>query len=118
MCFKRIEGREQLRKLKHFLNKNRMWICLDDFINAPECSYCSLIYQINYSYKCNKHSSVETFRNSILSPTFVMLEDIYREHKKKEKDCKTIKIVLLKKDKKIYIQYHFCKCFLSCESIK
>ena len=100
MCFKRIEGREQLRKLKHFLNKNRMWICLDDFINAPECSYCSPIYQISYSYKCNKHSSVETFRNSILSPTFVMLEDIYREHKKKRKRLQNYKNCFIKKRQK------------------
>ena len=100
MCFKRIEGREQLRKLKHFLNKNRMWICLDDCINVPECSYCSLIYQINYSYKCNKHSSVETFRNSILSPTFVMLEDIYREHKKRRKRWQNYNNCFIKKRQK------------------
>ena len=100
MCFKRIEGREQLRKLKHFLNKNRMWICLDDCINAPECSYCSLIYQINYLYKCNKHSSVETFRNSILSPTFVMPEDMYREHKKRRKRCQNYNNCFIKKRQK------------------
>ena len=84
MCYKRSKPRLQLKKLRRFLNKNRMWICLETCINAPECQYCQLIYQINYSYKCNKFATVKTFRSSILGPTFLMLEDIYTEHTKKK----------------------------------
>ena len=85
MCYKTRADRMQLQKLKTFLNKYRMWICLEDCINAAECEYCKLIYQINYSYTCNKSASVKTFRSSILGPTFLMLEDIYSEHKKRRK---------------------------------
>ena len=102
MCFKRNEAREQLRKLKYFLNKNRMWICLDSCINEPECSYCILIYQINYSYKSNKHATGETFRNSVLSPTFSMLKDIYREHKTRTKWQNYNNCFIKKRQKNIY----------------
>ena len=102
MCFKNNESREQLRRIKNFLNKNRMWICLDDCINAPECSYCNLIYQINYSYKSNKHATVETFENSVLSTTFSTLEDIYREHKTRTRWQNYNKCFIKKRQKIIY----------------
>ena len=102
MCFKTNESRKQLHKIKQFLNKNRMWICLDNCINAPECSYCNLIYQINYSYKSNKHAIVETFKNSVLSPTFSMLEDIYHEHKTRTKWQNYNKCFIKKRQKNIY----------------
>ena len=102
MCFKTNESRKQLRKIKQFLNKNRIWICLEDCINAPECSYCNLIYQINYSYKSNKHAIVETFRNSILSPNFSMLEDIYRKYKMRTKCQNYNKCFIKKRQKNIY----------------
>ena len=85
MCYKTRADRVQLQKLKKFLNKYRMWICLEDCITALECEYCKLIYQINYSYTCNKSASVKTFRSSILGLTFLMIEDIYSEHRKRRK---------------------------------
>ena len=106
MCYKTRTDRVQLQKLRTFLNKNRMWICRENCINAPECEYCQLIYQISYSYICNKSATVKTFRSSILGPTFLLLEDIYSEHKK-EGNGRTMKIVLknisLKSKKKLFI---------------
>ena len=110
MCYKRSKPRVQLKKLRRFLNKNRMRICLESCINAPECQYCQLIYQINYSYICNKLATVKKFRSSILGPTFLMLEDIYTEHKK-EGNGKTMVILLknlsLKSKKRLFVEFRF-----------
>ena len=77
--------RTQLKNLKNFVNKNRTWICLENCLKSPECDYCHLIYQINHSYNCNnKEATVKTFRSSILGPTFILLEDIYKEHKNRK----------------------------------
>ena len=67
--------------MKNFLNTNRIWLCLDNCILAPECQYCKLIYQINYSYKRNKTADLTTFRNSVFGRTFSFLEEIYNQHK-------------------------------------
>ena len=32
-----------------FLNDKRFWLCAGNCIVAPECFYCQLIYQLNYS---------------------------------------------------------------------
>ena len=85
MCCKTDPNRAELKNLKNFVNKNRAWICLENCVKAPECDYCHLIYQINYSYKCNKKATVKTFRSSILGPTFILLQDIYAEHKNRKK---------------------------------
>ena len=84
-CKKRHEERQQLKKLKEFLNKNRIWLCLESCVLAPECQYCKLIYQINYSYKHNKSADLITFRNSVFGRTFSFLEEIYNEHKDSDK---------------------------------
>ena len=106
MCYKRSGSRVQLQNLRRFLNKNRMWICLENCIIAPQCQYCQLIYQINYSYKCNKLATVKTFRSSILGPAFLMLEDIYAEHKERRKwknyDKSFKKSIFKKQEKSIY----------------
>ena len=78
-------SRNKLKNLKHFVNKYRTWICLENCLKAPECDYCHLIYQINYSYNCTKEATVKNFRISILGPTFISLEDIYKEHKNRKK---------------------------------
>ena len=85
MRFKISESRKQLKKLTHFLNKNRIWICSDNCTDGPECAFCSLIYEINYLYKTNKEATVTTFRNSIFGRSFSLLEDIYDKHKGKKK---------------------------------
>ena len=82
---KKIECAVKLKNLKNFVNKNRTWISLENCLKAPECDYCHLIYQINYSYNSNKEATVKTFRSSILGPTFILLEDIYKEHKNRKK---------------------------------
>ena len=87
-----------------------MWICLENCIVAPECQYCQLIYQINYSYKCNKHADVITFRNSVLGPIFFLLEDIYAEQRKEGNEKTTInhlKNLYLKNKKKVFIRFRF-----------
>ena len=78
-------SRTELKNLKNFVNKNRTWICLENCLKAPECDYCLLIYQINYSNNCNKEATVKNFRSSILGPTFILLQDIYKEHKNRKK---------------------------------
>ena len=78
-------SRQELKKLRKFVNKNRGWLCLEQCQKVPECGYCHLIYQVNYSYSCNKKATVETFRGSVLGPTFIMLEEIYSDYKIRKK---------------------------------
>ena len=101
MCFKKNNSRVQLKKLIRFLNKNRIWICSDNCAYGPECSFCTLIYQINYSYKNNKNADVTVFRNSIFGPSFSMLEDMYNKHEGKKKWLNFDKC-FTKKQKNIY----------------
>ena len=84
MCFKISKSRKQLKKLALFLNKNRIWICSDNCVDGLGFSFCSLIYQINYSFKTNEEATVTTFRNSIFGRSFLLLEDIYDKHKGKK----------------------------------
>ena len=63
-----------------FLNSNRIWICLENCIVAPECCYCQLLYQLNYSKKKNSSADIHTFRNSVFFNTFNYLEDLYGKH--------------------------------------
>ena len=84
MC-KTDPSRLELKKLKNLVNKNRGWLCLEQCHKVPECHYCHLIYQINYSYSYNKKATVETFRNSVLGGTFILLEEIYADYKNRKK---------------------------------
>ena len=63
-----------------FLNYNRIWICLENCIVAPECCYCRLLYQLNYSIKKNRSADVQTFQNSVFFNTFAYLEELYEKH--------------------------------------
>ena len=52
MLFKKSNSdRKKLQKLIIFLNAKRFWLYAGNCIVAPECFYCQLIYQLNYSYK-------------------------------------------------------------------
>ena len=84
MC-KTDPSRLELKKLKNLVNKNRGWLCLEQCHKVPECDYCHLIYQINYSYSCKKKATVETFKNSVLGGTFILLEEIYADYKNRKK---------------------------------
>ena len=76
---------QELQELRNFVNKNRGWLCIEQCQKAPEYDYCHLIYQINYSYSCNKKATVETFRGSVLGPTFIILKEIYADYKNRKK---------------------------------
>ena len=52
---------------------------------GPECDFCVLIFQINYSYSCNKKVDIITFRNSVMGQTFDRLYEIYQDYKVREK---------------------------------
>ena len=80
MCKRKNTDRQTLKKMTKFLNDNRNWLCLENCIVAPECQYCKLIYQINYSCKNNPTTCMTTFRNSVFGRTFSFLEEVYKQH--------------------------------------
>ena len=80
MCKRKNAGRTTLKKMTKFLNDNRIWLCLENCIVAPECQYSKLIYQINYSCKNNPTACMTTFRNSAFGRTFSFLEEVYKQH--------------------------------------
>ena len=75
MCFKKSSSRKKLKCLIKFLNENRIWKCGRNCIVAPECFYCQLIYQLNYSYIKNKDSDIETYKIAY----FVMFLLIFKD---------------------------------------
>ena len=81
MRIKRNKSREELQFFRKFLNKNRGWLCLGNCKVGPECEYCTLIFQINYSYSCNKKANMNTFRKSVLKENFDRLVEIYEDYK-------------------------------------
>ena len=81
MCRTTNISRRELKKFRKFLNKHRGWLCLEECNTAPECDYCHIIYQINYSYSCNKRCSMDTFKKSILRENVIMLHEIYEDYK-------------------------------------
>ena len=84
MCFKKSSSRKKLKCLIKFLNENRIWICGRNCIVAPECFYCQLIYQLNYSYIKNKDSDIETFENSIFCNVFTHFPGLYEKYNGKK----------------------------------
>ena len=80
MCKRKNADRTTLKKTTKFLNDNRIWLCFENCIVAPECQYCKLIYQINYSCKNNPTACMTTFRNSVFGRTFSFLEEVYKQH--------------------------------------
>ena len=78
-------SRKELKKFRRFIIKNRGWLCLEVCKVGPECEFCVLIFQINYSYSCNKKADIITFRNSVMVQTFDRLYDIYQDYKVREK---------------------------------
>ena len=86
MLFKKSNSdRKKLQKLIIFLNAKRFWLCAGNCIVAPECFYCQLIYQLNYSYIKNKKAGLALFENSIFSNAFHRLQELYQRHKEKSK---------------------------------
>ena len=85
MCFKKSLGRKKLKKLINFLNDNRSWICGGNCIVAPECFYCQLIYQLNYSYIKNESTDIETFENSIFCNAFAHFQELHKKYNEKKK---------------------------------
>ena len=68
-----------------FLNDKRFWLCAGNCIVAPECFYCQLIYQLNYSYIKNKNADIELFENSIFYNAFNHFQEIYKRYNEKRK---------------------------------
>ena len=85
MCFQKSSSRKNFKRLIKFLNTNRIWICIGNCIVAPECFYCQLIYQLNYSFIKNKNADIETFRNSVFTNAFAHFEELYEKHAGKKK---------------------------------
>ena len=78
--FTKTKARKQLKKFRDFLNENRCWFCTLQCRLLPECKYCHLIYQVNYSYIYNKKATCQTFQKSILSENFQRLYVIYEDY--------------------------------------
>ena len=85
MCARTTKCRKELKKLRKFLNQNRGWLCLENCKTGPECEYCTLIFQINYTYSCNKKADMNTFRKSILRENFERLVEIWEDFKNRQK---------------------------------
>ena len=85
MCVTKSLGRKKLKKLIKFLNDNRFWICGGNCIVAPECFYCQLIYQLNYSYIKNKNLDIQTFENSIFCNAFAHFQELFEKYNGKKK---------------------------------
>ena len=86
MLFKKSNSdRKKLQQLIIFLNAKRFWLCAGNCIVAPECFYCQLIYQLNYSYIKNKKAGLLLFENSIFCNAFNRLQELYERHKEKNK---------------------------------
>ena len=79
MCFQKNSSRKKLEKMNKFLNSNRIWICQENCIVAPECCYCRLLYQLNYSIK-KKNADLQTFQNSVFYNTLSYFEELYEKH--------------------------------------
>ena len=71
MCFKISNWRKQLKKLTHFLNKNRIWICSDNCVDGPECAFCSLIYQKITRIKLAKKLLLQRLDTVVLEGAFL-----------------------------------------------
>ena len=82
---KNISSRKELKKFRKFLNNHRGWLCLEECKASPECDYCHIIFQINYSYSCNKKADINTFKKSILKEDFERLVEIWEDYKNREK---------------------------------
>ena len=89
-------ARRELKTFLRFINRNRGWLCLEECKVGPECDFCVLIFQINYSYSCNKKADITTFRNSVMGQTFDRLYEIYQDYKL-EKNGQAMKIIGLRK---------------------
>ena len=86
MLFKKSNSdRKKLQKLIGFLNAKRFWLCAGNCIVAPECFYCQLTYQLNYSYKKNRKAALLLFENSIFSNAFNRFQELHERHKEKRK---------------------------------
>ena len=85
MCFQKSSGRKTFKKLIKVLNTNRIWICGRNCIVAPECFYCQLIYQLNYSFIKIKNADIETFRNSVFCNAFAHFEELYEKYSGKKR---------------------------------
>ena len=85
MCFQKSSSRKKFKRLIKFLNTNRIWICGGNCIVAPECFYCQLIYQLNYSFIKNRTAAIETFRNSVFCNAFTHFEELYERHAGKKR---------------------------------
>ena len=66
--------RDELKKFKKFLNKNRWWICSDAECweySKKTCNIkCAFIEILNYSYVSNPQADILTISNSVLNDVF------------------------------------------------
>ena len=77
-----MSGRNNLKKLRKFLNRNQAWLCFENCSFAkPNCDMCNFIKQINYSYKSNKSANILTFQNSYLREPFNEVYNMYLHFK-------------------------------------
>ena len=85
MLFKKSNSdRKKLQKLIGFLNAKRFWLCAGNCIVAPECFYCQLTYQLNYSYKKTEKLVCFYLKIVYFQMHLIVSKSYMRDIKKKE----------------------------------